>query len=318
MGTHFMREAYPALQQLRDDYHNGQHNYIHSMYNIYGFYPDFTQKNEMAMIRNAVIEGFNQHLKFPNAIIVLCNEDFITEDELFLPSEMEKKIRWVLRDITAAINIRKSLMEPKCFTFGQPRIIWVRAFQTHKLEKVSDQNMMKFNNMLRRIGRSKAFYTPDLTLYVDSGARCFDFKRQKIYEGFRTLWLSLSDELKKIDEDDEQYAINLKVEERLKELKRDNEKTFERQAHTYLTIKQTAGQRSDTVRNFDDEVHKKWDPDQRQPRSYSSHSHEENRYNRQDRDNKFTRSRRDDSRQYRHHYDDRRDHKRRHDRSGRH
>lgn len=130
IGNHFLREAYPFLQQLGDDYKNGQYNYLHYTCDMYAFYPDFTMQNEMSMIHNAAIEGFNQHHKFPNAIVILCDEHFITEDPLFLPSELEKKIRWVLRDIDSAIKIRKSLMEPKCFTLGQPRIIWVRGFSS--------------------------------------------------------------------------------------------------------------------------------------------------------------------------------------------
>lgn len=253
IGDHFVREAYPFLQQLGDDFKNGQHNYLFHTYDIYCHYPDFTQTNEMAMVRNAAIEAMNKHDRMPSAIIIICGGDFVNEDPLYLPSEIEKKIRWILRDITSAISIKKSLIPPKCFTFGEPRIFWIRGFQTAKGNDVAPDVLLKFNNMLKRICSSKAIYAPDLALYLDAGERCYDGKNRKNPQGFKTMWLALSDQMKKIDEDDEQYAINLKVEDRLKELKRENEKSFERQAHTFLSIKHAAGQRSDTVRNIDQE-----------------------------------------------------------------
>lgn len=231
------------------------------------------------MVRNAAIEGFNRHLKFPNAIIILCGDDFVNEDKYYLPSELEKKVRWVLRELDTAVKVRKSLVEPKCFTFGQPRIFWVRAFQASKNNNIPPDNLLKFNNMLRRVCAAKAAYSPDLKLYVDSGLRCFDRKNKVVPEGVKTLWLALGEEIKQIDEDDEQYAVNLKVEERLRELKRGNEKTFERQAHTYLSIKEAAGQRSDTVRNIG------WDgnPVEHHPPDHKQHYREpDHHHNRSD------------------------------------
>lgn len=55
-------------------------------------------------------------------------------------------------------------------------------------------------------------------------------------EAFKLLWTAVADELKKIDKADEQYYTDRRVEERLKELKKQGEEKFERQAHTYLSL----------------------------------------------------------------------------------
>lgn len=228
VGDHLMRDAYPSLQDLQAAAMHGERCYIQDMYDTYGYYPVFTDTNPIAMIRNAVVSGLNYHLKMPNAIVILAGTQIIDQDPLFLPSELERKVRWVLREITAAIASRKSLLSPKHFTFGEPRIIWVRLFQTTMGDPVPQTNIIKFNNLLQRACAGKAIYTPDLDLFTASEGRCYDARGRIIEKAFKDLWLALSDCIKKLDEKDEQYFITQKVEEHLKELKHREDLEFER------------------------------------------------------------------------------------------
>lgn len=151
---------------MKADYAKGEHNYLYHTYDAYVYYPHFTATNILSMVRNAVIEGLNDHLKFPSAIILLTGHLFINHEPYFLPSEMEKKIRWLLREISSSISIRKSQLEPKCFVLEEPRIIWIRGFQVSQRNLIAPDHLLKFNNMLRRICSAKAYYSPDLELFV--------------------------------------------------------------------------------------------------------------------------------------------------------
>lgn len=231
-----MRDAFPALQNAQAAARHGEQCYLQDTYDTYGYYPVFTDKNPISMIRNAAIAGLNAHLKMPNAIVILCRTDLITQDPVFLPSELEKKVRWVLREIMVALSTRKSLLLPKNFIFREPRIIWIKAFQTTMGDPVPEALITKFNNLLYRACAGKAIYLPELEMFVNSGSRCYDKQGRMIDRSFKDLWLAISDCLKKIDETDEQYFITRKVEERLKGLRHEDDLKFERKASTYLAV----------------------------------------------------------------------------------
>lgn len=236
MGDHLLRDAHPFLQKLEYEYQHGQHNYLHATYDAYAFYPDFTEDNPLVMIRNAVVSGFNLRPRFPNAIIILTGTLLLSQDELFLPSELDKKVRWIIREISNTISTMKSLVKPKCFTFGEPRIFWVKNFQTAVGDPIPPEHLLKFNNLVRRIAAGKAIYTPVLDLFVSSTARCYDRKSRIIDKSFDEMWLAVSEMIKSIDERDEHYYVNKKVEDRLRELKQEGELKFERKASTYLAV----------------------------------------------------------------------------------
>lgn len=236
VGDHLMRDAYPSLQNLKAAFIHGEKCYLQETYDSFGYFPVFTEKNTLSMIRNATVEGLNAHLKLPNAIVILMGNQIITEDPLFLPSELEKKLRWILREIMAAIATRKSMLLPKNFTFGEPRIIWIKNFQTHVGDPVDPECLTKYNNLLKRICAPKAVYTPDLDLFVNTAARLYDHHNRINDRSFKELWMAISATMKEIDDWDEQYFITRKVEERLNELKFDADLKFERKATTYLAI----------------------------------------------------------------------------------
>lgn len=148
VGDHFLRDTYPFLQRLQQNQTSSNAIYLHSTYDVFAFFLDFTQTNVLMMVRNAAVTGLNTQTRLPSAIIILLGDLLLTHDQLFLPSELEKKVRWILRDISAAIATKKSLLNPKCFTFGEPRIIWVKAFQTTVGDKINKDNLLKFNNLL--------------------------------------------------------------------------------------------------------------------------------------------------------------------------
>lgn len=152
-----MRDAYPFLQNLKAANHQGDKCYLLDTYDVYGYFPVFTETNPLAMIRNTIYEAFNAHLKMPNAIVIVAGTDLLTQDKLFLPSELEKKLRWILKEITIAVTTRKSDLKPKNFTFGEPRIIWIKSFKTTESHVIPNENILKFNNLLRRTCASKSF-----------------------------------------------------------------------------------------------------------------------------------------------------------------
>lgn len=160
------------------------------------------------MIRNCFVEALNRRLKFPSAVIILTSDQLIIEDPLYLPSEVDRKLKWIIRELDAAVKIRKSSLPLKAYKFGEPRIMWVRAFQNTRANYISNEILMKFNNMLRKTCMAKAIYTIPTVKYNDTVVRCFDYDgKTQIKEGFDLLWHDIILGLKRHDEADRQAEI---------------------------------------------------------------------------------------------------------------
>lgn len=208
IGDHLIRTAYPYLQQIQQEHDSGRENYLHDHYDTYVFYPMFTETNVLTMVRNCFVEALNRRLKLPNAVIILTSDQIIIEDPLYLPSEVDRKLKWILRELDCAIKIRKSSLPLKAYKFGEPRIMWVRAFQNTRANYISNELLLKFNNMLRKTCMAKAIYTIPTNKYNNSPARCFDYDgKTQIKEGFELLWLDIIQGLKKHDEADKNAEI---------------------------------------------------------------------------------------------------------------
>lgn len=230
------RDAYPYLQQLDQEHKKGCENYLYANYDHYVYFPSFTETNVLKMARNTLIEGLNRRVKLPNTVIVLLGEQIITEDPLFLPSEFERKFKWLLREWDVNIRLRKSSLPPKAYTMGQPRIMWVQGFRTRRGSKVDQDNLLKYNNLLRRTCMAKAVYTIPVN---DSSFRCFDFDgRTQLPEGFKFLWQEIVNGLQSHDEKDKQYEINRLVDKRLKEMDLQAQSQQEGCAHTLNSLRQ--------------------------------------------------------------------------------
>lgn len=196
-----MQMAYPYLQKLDGEHKRGYPNYLQENYDHYCFFPAFTETNVLKMLRNTLVEGLNRRVKLPNCIIVLCSENFVTEDPLYLPSELEKKLKWIVQEFTSLINIRKSLLPPKAYVLGDPRIMWVQAFNSTRRNKLHGDQLQKFNNLLKRICGAKAIYT--IPVNDCSSSCCFDYDgKTQIEDGFRYLWHEIINGLKFHDEKD--------------------------------------------------------------------------------------------------------------------
>lgn len=214
IGDHLIRQAYPYLQQMQDEYTAGRDNYLHGNYDTYMFYPNFAENNVLTMVRNGMIEALNNRLKLPSAVIILTNDQLIVEDPLYLPSEIDRKLKWILREIDAAVKIRKSCLPPKAYVFGEPRIMWVRAFQNTRADNIPKETLLKFNNMLCRICMAKAVYTIPVPTYEESTTRCFDYDgKTQIKAGFENLWVDIIQGLKKHDQNDKQAEIERVLKE---------------------------------------------------------------------------------------------------------
>lgn len=175
IGDHLVRSAYPYLQRIQDEHDSGHENHLHGNYDVYGFYPAFTENNVLTMVRNSLVEGMNRRYKFPSAIVILLSDQIIVEDPLYLPSEVDRKIKWILCEIDSLIQIRKSSLPTKAYIFGEPCIMWLRTFQNTKANYLSHDLLLKFNNMLRKTCMAKAVYTIPVQYPSESSLRCFKF-----------------------------------------------------------------------------------------------------------------------------------------------
>lgn len=238
IGDHMARDAYPYLQQLDMEHKKGFENYLYANYDHYAYFPSFTETNVLKMARNSLIDGLNRRAKLPNAVIVLLGEQIIVEDPLFLPSEFERKFKWLLREWDVNIKLRKSSLPSKAYTMGQPRIMWVQGFRTRRGSKINPDHLLKFNNLLRRTCMAKAVYTIPVD---DSSFRCFDFDgKTHLPEGFKFLWQEIVNGLQFHDQRDKQYETDRLVDSRLKEIDMKNLSEREGCAHTISSLQQSS------------------------------------------------------------------------------
>lgn len=204
-----MRTAYPYLQELQDDYNTGKDNYLHANYDTYLFYPSFTEDNVLTMVRNTFAEAMNRRIKLPSTVVILISDQLIVEDPLYLPSEVDRKIKWILRELDAMIKIRKSTLPTKAYKFGQPRIMWVRGFNNTMANYLTMEILLKYNNMLRKICMAKAVYTIATPSFNEAVPRCFDRDgKTQIKEGFKLLWFDIIEGIKRHDQADKRAEIN--------------------------------------------------------------------------------------------------------------
>lgn len=221
IGDHLIRTAYPYLQQIQRDHDGGRLNYLHTTYDTYVYYPVFTEINVLTMIRSCLVEGLNKRNKLPNAIIILLSDQLIMEDPLYLPSEIDRKLKWIIREVTSLIKMRKSLLPTKAYIFGEPRIMFVRCFQNTRANYIPSEVLMKYNNMLRKVCISKAIYTIPVDSYNDASLRCFDYDgKTQMNGGFELLWHDIIQGLKKHDKSDEYAEIARIIKENTKQDKR--------------------------------------------------------------------------------------------------
>lgn len=236
VGDHLVRTAYPYLQKLDGEHKRGYPNYIQDHYDHYGYFPSFTESNTLKMLRDTLVEGLNRRIRLPNCIIILCSEKLITGDPLYLPSELERKIKWVIKEYIHLINIRKSLLPAKAYVMGEPRIMWVQAFNNTRRNNISTDQIVKFNNLLRRVCATKAIYT--IPIDDVNSSRCFDRDgKTQIEDGFRYLWHEIINGVKHHDEKDKQNEINHLVEERLNEMNLKDSVRQENRQHTYSIMR---------------------------------------------------------------------------------
>lgn len=220
-----IRNACPYLQQIQQDHELGRCNYLHSEYDTFVYFPTFTETNVLTMVRNCFVEALNRRSRFPSAVVILLSDQLIIEDPLYLPSEIDRKIKWILRELDAAIKIKKSLLPTKAYTFGEPRIMWVRMFQNTRANYIPTDILLKFNNMLRKTCIAKAVYTIPVEGYEDSLARCYDYDgKTQIKEGFELLWLDIIKGIKKHDQSDKLAEIAATIKEHCP-VKRNDEKS---------------------------------------------------------------------------------------------
>lgn len=256
-----IRNAWPYLQQIQNDHDTGRENYLHNNYDPFVFYPAFTETNVLTMVRSCLVEGLNRRLKLPSAIIILLSDQLIIEDPLYLPSEVERKIKWILREIEASIKIRKSSLPLKAYTFGEPRIMFVRAFHNTMANYVSREILLKFNNTLCRLCMAKAVYTIPTDNYQDAAVRCFDYDgKTQIKRGFELLWLDIIRGIKKHDESDKWAEIANIIKENT-EHPRDTKNNKEVRHRSKSNQRNNSYRRDDTgggrSRHRDDRSHKR-------------------------------------------------------------
>lgn len=205
-----MRHSYPYLQQMQEDHLQGYTNYLHQNYDVFAFYPKFTDTNVLSMIRESFVEGLNKRCKLPNCVIILYSEKFITEDPLYLPSEMERKLKWLMREFNSLIQIRKSQLPTKAYNFGEPRIMWVRAFQNTLARNIEPINLLKFNNLLRRLCIAQAIYS--LPIKDCNADPCFDADcKTHLKSGFNAFWMDIISGLQHHDRNDWKYQADRTV-----------------------------------------------------------------------------------------------------------
>lgn len=155
-------------------------------------------------------------------IVVLYNEPFKNETVFYFKA-MERVIKWFCSMATSAIKSRKDQLPHKAIAFGLPKVILVKPVVLEDLKsqfildpetgfrkeslKVKTQ---KYNSLIDKIAPSYGVDWIDLSLDEEDSSMYSNNNSMLSPDGAQMFWISLCDELKKLDESKYCKRVNSK------------------------------------------------------------------------------------------------------------
>lgn len=232
MGDDLLTHGIPVYQSMKVDHNNGKVvNYIEASYDTYFFDGDYRERNHLNMICNAFTKGLNQRAKLPHTVIILTSGKFFNKQETFLPSEADKKIRWIFKEFDHLIRSRKQDIPYKSHQGMRTRILWVQVLPVHadlwKLEAAKQRDrspyperLERFNKLLSKICMAKNHGFIEIRDIIDTDGKALSrYTGNPTDFGFDMIFKEITRTLKILDTRAREHEKDKILEEELKQLR---------------------------------------------------------------------------------------------------
>lgn len=183
VGDDLLSLGIPVYQQIKADHNNGKIvHYLEASYDTYFFDGDYRERNHLSMITNAFTRGLNERARLPHTVVLLTSSKFFAKQETFLPSEADKKIRWILKQVDHLLKSRKADIPYKSHQGQWTCVVWAQILPTHadmwKLQaaKRRDQSpfperLTRFNKLLNKICTAKNHFFLEIKDIIDTDGK---------------------------------------------------------------------------------------------------------------------------------------------------
>lgn len=246
IGDDLLTLALPVYQQMKTDHNNGQVlNYLESSYDTYFFDGDYRERNHLNMICNAFTRGLNERPRLPHTMVILTSNKFFLNQSTFLPSEADKKIRWILKEFDHLLRTRKEDIPYKAHQGQRTRIIWVQILPLHadvwklKAAKKRDQSpyperLNRFNKLLFKICEAKNHHFLEIKDIIDTDGKALSrYTGNPTEFGFELIFKEITRTVKILDSQAREQEKDRIMEDEIKHLRLQNKLLQERSGRSH-------------------------------------------------------------------------------------
>lgn len=230
---------------MKTDHNNGKIiNYLEASYDTYFFDGDYRERNHLNMICNAFTRALNERPRLPHTVIIITSAKFFSKQETFLPSEADKKIRWILKEMDHNLKTRKEDIPYKSHQGQRTRIIWMQVLPTHadvwKLDaaRKRDQSpfperLTRFNKLLDKICTAKNHYFLEIKDIIDTDGKALSRYTGNLTDfGFELVFKEITRSVKFLDNKAREQEKDRIIEDEIKYLRLQNKLLQESQSET--------------------------------------------------------------------------------------
>lgn len=235
IGDDLLTLGIPIYQQLKADHNNGKTiNYIESSYDTYCFDGDYRERNHLNMICNAFTRGLNERPRLPHTVVIITSGKFFAKQETFLPSEADKKIRWIFKELDHQLRSRKADIPYKSHRGLRTRIIWMQILPVHadvwKLDAAKNRDkspfperLTRFNKLLGKTCVAKNHHFLEIKDIIDTDGKALSrYTGNPTEFGFDLIFKEVNRTVKVLDAQAREQEKDRIIEEEIKHLRLQN------------------------------------------------------------------------------------------------
>ena len=162
LGDEFLRQTFPALQEMKSSaasFNPHQIPYMYEQYNIYSYTKSsmVSQRNTLVRVQKAMEEAFSRKWHLPKYIIVMLDRDIlhmINSEASGLTKAIERCLHYFARELASNTEDRMETFAAQRpgAAIDEPTIIWVEMFDRAYIGYTyAMRNINKFNKVLNDV-----------------------------------------------------------------------------------------------------------------------------------------------------------------------
>lgn len=207
LGDSLLKNTISCLQALKTAYINDPLKprlYIHDHYDVIPHFDDSNAKeNFLWQIQNNLAYLLKVHYKLPQKIIIILNNS-VLDDPAFATTQLASLLKWLFKEIEAAINLRRKNLPIRCLKKGEPAVFLLkllpRASRAEEAEMFKSTRR-KVNSQIPTIMEKFEYGFINVCEITTSNSLMYDRSGKNLAPaGIVQFWESISQTVKEINE----------------------------------------------------------------------------------------------------------------------